>query len=264
MLNLFPGAWRYRQFVLSSIRAEFRARFARSRLGGLWMIIHPLVQVLIFSFILSGLMAARMPGIGSRYAYAIYLMAGTLAWSLFSDIIQRCLTMFIDNGNLLKKMVFPRICLPLIVTGSAITANIMLLAAITVVFAVLGHIPGPSFIFLPVLFILTIGLGTGLGLTLGILNVFMRDIGQAVPILLQVGYWFTPIVYLPEIIPVAYRPWLAVNPLYPIVIGYHDILVFERSPVWVSLLPVVALAVLLLGFALFLFRRAKAEMVDVL
>lgn len=264
MLNLFPGAWRYRQFVLSSIRAEFRARFARSRLGGLWMIIHPLVQVLIFSFILSGLMAARMPGIGSRYAYAIYLMAGTLAWSLFSDIIQRCLTMFIDNGNLLKKMVFPRICLPLIVTGSAISANIMLLAAITVVFAVLGHIPGPSFIFLPVLFILTIGLGTGLGLTLGILNVFMRDIGQAVPILLQVGYWFTPIVYLPEIIPAAYRPWLALNPLYPIVTGYHDILVFERSPVWLSLLPVVALALLLLGFALFLFRRAKAEMVDVL
>ena len=262
MFNLFPGAWRYRQFILASIRAEFRTRFARSRLGGLWMIIHPLVQVLIFSFILSGLMAARMPGVHTRYAYAIYLMAGTLAWSLFSDIIQRCLTMFIDNGNLLKKMVFPRICLPLIVTGSAITVNIMLLVAITSVFAVLGHFPGPSFMFLPVLIILTIGLATGLGLTLGILNVFMRDIGQIVPILLQVGYWVTPIVYLPEIIPVTYRPWLTLNPLYPLVVGYHDILVFGRSPAWLSLLPVAVLAALSLVFAFSIFRQAKAEMVD--
>jgi len=264
MLGFLRGAWNYRHFIFSSIRSEFRARFARSRLGGLWMIIHPLVQVLIFSFILSGLMAARMPGINNRYAYAIYLMAGTLAWSLFSDIIQRCLTIFIDNGNLLKKMVFPRICLPLIVIGSSIIANIMLLVAITVVFALLGHLPGPAFLFLPLLVMLTIALATGLGLTLGVLNVFMRDIGQVVPILLQVGYWITPIVYLPAIIPAAYRPWLALNPLYAIVDAYHDVLVFGKTPVFSSLIPVTLIAVIMLALALYLFRRSHAEMVDVL
>ncbi|MDD2500267.1 MAG: ABC transporter permease [Geobacter sp.] len=264
MLGFLRGAWNYRHFILSSIRSEFQARFARSRLGGFWMIIHPLVQVLIFSFILSGLMTVRMPGISNRYAYVIYLMAGTLVWSLFFDIIQRSLTIFIDNANLLKKMVFPRICLPMIVTGSAITANIMLLVAVTVVFALLGHFPGPSLLFLPVLIILTIGLATGLGLMLGILNVFMRDIGQVVPILLQVGYWFTPIVYLPEIIPIKYRAWLVFNPLYALVSGYHDILVFGKAPAWPTLLPVTVLSILLLFISLYLFRRANVEMVDVL
>lgn len=264
MFGLLRGAWSYRHFILSSIQAEFRARFARSRLGGLWMIIHPLTQVLIFSFILSGLMAARLPGINNRYSYVIYLMAGTLAWSLFSDIVQRCLTMFIENGNLLKKAVFPRICLPLIITGSAFTANVILLAVITVVFALLGHFPTQSFVALPALIMLTIGLGLGLGLAMGILNVFIRDVGQVVPIALQVGYWLTPIIYSPEIIPAQYRGWLAFSPLYHLVRGYQDVLCFRRFPSWSSLLPVAILTALLLLLALYLFRRSNAEMVDVL
>ena len=264
MLGFLRGAWNYRHFIVSSIKAEFRNRFVRSRLGGLWMIIHPLVQVLIFAFILSSLMAARMPGIQSRYAYAIYLMAGTLAWSLFSDIIQRCLTIFIDNGNLLKKMVFPRICLPLIVTGSAVIANLLLLITITMVFACLGHFPGVSLFALPLVFLLNIALALGLGLTMGVLNVFIRDIGQAIPIFLQVGYWFTPIVYLPEIIPQPYRRWLSLNPLYSLVEAYHDILVFGKMPVFGSLLPIALISMVMLALALYLFRRSNAEMVDVL
>ena len=264
MVGLLRGAWNYRHFILSSIKAEFRARFVRSRFGGLWMIVHPLTQVLIFSFILSGLMAARLPGITNRYSYVIYLMAGTLAWSLFADIILRCLTLFIENANLLKKAVFPRICLPLIATGSAITANVILLAVMTVVFALLGHFPGQSLFVLPALILLTIGLGLGLGLTLGILNVFMRDIGQVVPIVLQVAYWLTPIIYLPDIVPEEYRGWLAFNPLYHLVNAYQQVMLYGRLPVWPTLAPVVALTVVLLLLALYLFRRSNAEMVDVL
>ncbi len=264
MLGFFRGAWSYRHFIISSIRSEFRARFARSRLGGLWMIIHPLVQVLIFSFILSSLMRARVPGLQSKYAYAIYLMAGTLAWSMFAEIIQRCLTIFIDNANQLKKVVFPRICLPLIVTGSSVIANIMLLVTITIVFAFLGHFPGISLISLPLVFLLNIALALGLGLTMGVLNVFIRDIGQAIPILLQVGYWFTPIVYLPVIIPEPYRRWLALNPMYALVEAYHDILVSGKFPAFTTLLPVTAFAFVMLALALYLFRRSNAEMVDVL
>lgn len=264
MFGFLRGAWNYRHFIISSIKSEFQNRFARSRLGGVWMIIHPLVQVLIFSFILSGLMAARLPGITSRYSYAIYLMAGTLAWSLFSEIIQRCLTIFIDNANLMKKMIFPRICLPLIVTGSAVFSNMMLLVAMVLVFGCIGHIPGLAAFSLPLIFLLNIGLALGLGLTMGVLNVFMRDIGQAVPVLLQVGYWFTPIVYLPQIIPVQYRGWLALNPLYHIVTAYQEILVFGRVPQLGSLVPTALFAIVMLLLALYLFRRSNAEMVDVL
>src|SRR6266542_1065217 len=142
MFGMLFGAWRYRYFILSSIKTELRVKFIRSQLGGLWMILNPLAQVLIFAFVLSAVLSAKLPGIANRYAYAIYLMAGILAWSLFIEIVNRCLTLFIDNGNLLKKLVFPRIALPLIVTGSASVNNALLFLAILVIFGVLGHLPG--------------------------------------------------------------------------------------------------------------------------
>jgi lipopolysaccharide transport system permease protein len=159
---------------------------------------------------------------------------------------------------------FPRICLPLIVTGSAVTANLMLLVAMVLVFVCIGHLPGMTVLSLPLVVFLNIALALGFGLTMGVLNVFMRDVGQVVPVLLQVGYWFTPIVYLPQIIPEPYRNWLALNPLYPLVGAYQDILVFGRMPSFASLAPVCLLAVCMLGIALYLFRRSNAEMVDVL
>ncbi|MCO6716820.1 ABC transporter permease, partial [Streptomyces sp. CHB19.2] len=83
-------------------------------------IINPLAQVAIYALILSNVLATKLPGINNSYAYALYLMAGMLGWSLFSEVINRCLTLFVDQGNLLKKMSFPRITLPVIVMGSSL------------------------------------------------------------------------------------------------------------------------------------------------
>lgn len=258
------AAWRFRHFIFSSIRNDLKARFARSKLGGAWMVLHPLTQVLMYALVLSAVLSAKLPGIDNRFAYAIYLTAGILAWSLFSEVVSRCLTIFIDNGNLMKKMVFPKICLPLIVTGSALVNNALLLLSIIAIFALLGHFPGVDLLWLPVLFAVTIALGLGIGLVLGVLNVFMRDLGQVVPVVLQFGFWFTPIVYTADIIPDAYRGWLAFNPMYHITTAYQNVLVFDRAPSWPGLLMVAATGLALLGLSLFLFRRASAEMVDVL
>ena len=262
MVGMLQGAWRYRYFISSSIRTELRIKFVRSRLGGLWMILNPLAQVVIFAFILSAVLSARLPGIGNRYAYAIYLMAGTLAWSLFADIVTRCLTLFIDSGNILKKLAFPRIALPLIVAGSAVLNNVLLTCAVLLIFGLLGHLPGAALLLLPLLMLATIALALGLGLALGVLNVFMRDIGQVVPVALQFLYWLTPVVYMANIIPPQYRAWLALNPLIPIVTAYQDILLYRRAPAWTSLGASFLLAGVLLALALLLFRKAGPDMVD--
>jgi len=262
MFGMLFGAWRYRYFILSSIKTELRVKFIRSQLGGLWMILNPLAQVLIFAFVLSAVLSAKLPGIANRYAYAIYLMAGILAWSLFIEIVNRCLTLFIDNGNILKKLVFPRIALPLIVTGSASVNNALLLVAILMIFAILGHLPGTALIWLPVVMVINVALALGLGLALGVLNVFIRDIGQVVPVFLQFVFWFTPIVYTVEIIPKEYRAWLILNPLIPIITGYQRALLYNRAPDWAGLGVVALMAAGLLVFALVLFRKASPEMVD--
>ena len=262
----FIGAWRYRHFILSSIRTEFRARFARSKLGGLWMIIHPLAQAAIFALVLAEVVGVRMPGAvaGNRFAYAMYLLSGMLGWSLFSEIVTRCLTVFIDNGNLLKKMLFPRINLPLIIAGSALINNILLLLATLVVFGLVGHVPGRQFAWMPILIVLTMALGLGIGLLLGVFNVFIRDVGQVVPIALQLGFWFTPIVYTSDVVPQRLRELLHLNPMTAIVQSFQNAMLFDRPPAFASLAWIFLIALVLMTAALALFRRASGEMVDVL
>jgi len=261
---MLHSLWQYRHFVLSSIRNELKSRFARSKLGGLWVIINPLSQVLIYALILSNLMKAKIPGIGNQYSYAIYLMAGMLAWTLLTEIINRCLNLFIEQGNLMKKMSFPRITLPAIVVGSCMLNYILLFFAILIIFAILGHQFSFAMLWLiPLTITLVIG-ALGIGLTLGVLNVFLRDIGQVVPIILQVWFWFTPIVYPESIIPEKYLPLMNLNPMYPIVSAYHKILVYNEAPELSGVLIITIISLAFLLLSLFLFRRASAEMADVL
>ncbi|KQQ87760.1 ABC transporter permease [Massilia sp. Leaf139] len=262
MFGMLSGAWRYRYFIVSSIQTELRTKFIRSRLGGLWMILNPLAQVMIFAFVLSAVLSAKLQGIDNRYAYAIYLMSGTLGWSLFAEIVNRCLTIFIDNGNILKKLAFPKIALPLVVIGSALVNNLLLLLAIYVIFSLLGHSPGLAMVWLPLLMVVGITLAIGLGLLFGVLNVFLRDVGQVVPVLMQFLYWFTPVVYMVNIIPAQYRDWLVLNPLIPLVTGYQDVLLYNRMPELSGLGTTFLIGLLLSALSLVLFRKASPEMVD--
>ena len=262
MLKLLLSAWRYRHFILSSIRAELFNRFVRSKLGGLWVVIHPLTQVLIYALILSNVLSAKMPGIDNRFAYAIYLCAGTLGWGLFLELVNRGLSLFIDNSNLIRKMAFPRITLPLIMLGSALINNVLLLLTMLAVFAALGHMPGMALLWLPFLTLVSLSLGLGIGLILGVLNVFVRDIGQVMTIVLQILFWFTPIVYPITIIPETLRGWLQFNPVYPIVSGYQAVLVYNRAPALSGLVVVFILSLAILAFALLLFRKAGPDLLD--
>ncbi len=264
MLGMYWSLWQYRHFVISSIRNELISRFARSKLGGLWMLISPLAQVAIYALILSNVLAAKLPGIESQYAYAIYLMAGLLAWTLISEIVTRCLTLFIEQGNLMKKMSFPRITLPTIVVGSCALNNILLFIAMLGIFALLGHQFSSAMIWLIPLTLITIMLGLSVGLILGVMNVFVRDIGQGVPIILQMLFWFTPIVYPANIIPESYRYLLNLNPVYHITSAYQQVLVYNQTPQLGGVVLITVIAVVLMLLSLFMFRRASGEMVDVL
>jgi len=264
MHDMLRAIWAYRFFILSSVRNDLKIRFLRSKLGTLWMVIHPLAQVLIFALILSEVLSAKLPGIDNKYAYALYLMAGTLGWTLFAETISKCVGLFIDNANLMKKMAFPRICLPLITMGTMLVQNMLLLLAIFAVFAMLGHFPGVQVLWLPLLMLLTLLLSLSLGTLLGVLNVFVRDIGQVIPVILQALFWLTPIVYNLQVLPPTIQAWFRLNPLYPLITSYQNVLVYDKPPVWGDLFG-LAVATLVLGaLSLVVFRRASAEMVDVL
>jgi lipopolysaccharide transport system permease protein len=264
MKSMFLAIWNYRHFILSSIRAEFRARFARSVLGGLWMIINPLAQAAIYAVVLSEVMSARLPGVTDKLAYSIYLLGGMLGWSLFTEVLNRCTSIFIDNANIMKKVRFPKICLPAITSGVALVNCGLLLAAILVIMALFGRFPGIYVLWVLPLALVTLVFGLSIGLILGTINVFVRDIGQVVPVVLQLMFWFTPIVYSIQILPPRLRMLVNLNPMTCLVNGFQNALLFDTSPPWLRILLVGICSCLLLAFALFLFRRASGEMVDVL
>jgi len=172
---MLVALWRYRHFVASAIGNEFRLRFARSYFGALWGIFNPLAQVAIYAIILSNLLQARMSGIDHPYSFAIYLTAGMVCWNLFNEIVTRCLNVFVSQGNLIKKASFPKVVLPAIVVGGCLLDNLVLIVCTLAMFLMLGH--GLSFVlvWLPVAILITAALATGIGLILGVLNVFVRD-----------------------------------------------------------------------------------------
>lgn len=257
--------WRYRHFILASIIGEFRARYVRSRLGMAWSILHPLAQAAIFALILAEVLGAKLPGIGDKAGYPIYLMSGIAAWALFSDIVNRCLTVFLEYSGPLKKIAFPRLCLPVIVLGSAITTHALLLVAIAVVFGLsFRHPPGVAWLVIPFGAVLIAMLGFGLGLTLGIFNVFSRDVGQVTAVVLQLWFWLTPIVYPAAIVPSHLRWLLDLNPMVPLVGIYQQALLHGGWPDLSTLIVPFGVAVVLFGFSFLLFRRASAELVDAL
>ena len=264
MNGLLKGVYQYRHFIASSIRNELVNQFARSRLGGLWLVIHPLVMVAIYAFVLSAVLSAKFDGIDNDYAYAIYLTSGILAWTLFNDTLSRCLNLFVGNGDLLKKMRVPKVTLPLIAAGTVLANNLLLFATIILIFAFLGHPPTLAVLWMPVITGVLVLFALGLGLVIGVLNVFFRDLSQLVPIVLQFLFWFTPIVYPIVIIPDNMRHLLMFNPMYPLVSAYHDVLAYQRSPDLLSLGVIGLSGGLLLILGLWLVRKANAEMVDLL
>lgn len=257
------AAWSYRGFIRSSIANDYRTRFARSRLGTAWVVLQPLAQTLIFAVVLANVLAARMPGLTNQYGYAVYLMAGMLCWSLFSEIVTRCINVFVDNANLLRKMRFPRTALPVIVIGSAFVANAAFALVVILAAPLLGFSLSPAWLWLPVLAGLTGMLAAGVGVAIGIINVFARDAGQVAGVALQFLYWATPIVYPATVVPPAMRWVLKFNPLTPLVESYQAVILYGNAPtrsLWIT----CAAAFAFTGAAAFLFRRASPELVDAL
>lgn len=264
MLSLMAPVWRYRGFIISSIANDLKLRVARSRLGSLWIVLQPLAQALVYAIVLSNVLAAKIQGIENKYSFAIYLLSGMLCWSIFAEILQRSLTVFIDNAALLKKMQFPRICLPVIVVGSALVNNLVLLAVVMIIVPVLGIVPSVSLLWIPALLMCTIALASGIGLLLGTLNVFSRDVGQVVAVILQFWFWLTPIAYPASIVPNGFERVLAANPVTALVKAYHAVILYGQAPDLRSLMFPILFSLVVLVLSLVVFRRASPEMVDAL
>lgn len=261
---MLEGLWRYRSFIASMVRREFQARYLGSALGAVWSVLNPLAMIFIYTVIFGQVMRARLPGVEDGTSYGIFLCAGLLPWNMFVETLQRCTSIFVDQGNLLKKMTFPRASLPVIVVASSLVNFVIIYALLLVVMLLLGRFPGPVLLSMVPLLILQQTIAVGFGVALGVLNVFFRDAGHVVGILLQFWFWFTPIIYPLSILGDRLQMVVRLNPMTAFVDAYQGVLLYDRAPSWLSFLPHVVLALLALAVGRAVFRRLAGDMTDFL
>ncbi len=231
-------------------------------LGAAWTVINPLAMIFVYTVIFSQVMQAKLPGTDRSLAYSVYLCSGVLAWGFFAEIVSRSQSVFLEQAGLLKKLSFPRICLPIITVLSAALNFSIIFGLFTVFLIVSGNFPGWSYLALIPVFIILIAFSTGLGIMLGVLNVFFRDVGQLFGVILQFWFWFTPVVYPISILPDFARQALLFNPMAPIIAGCQRILLSGQMPDWRALSLVATLSVVLCFFSWRLFRKRSGEIVD--
>lgn len=260
---MLKALWACRSFVWSSVLREFHGKYRESLLGAFWSVANPLAMIVIYTVVFGQLMRPQLAGHEQTpFAFSIYLCAGVITWGLFAEMLGRLNSVFLEHGNLIKKSNFPRICLPAIVAVSALVNFSIVLTLYLAFLALIGHWPGTVLLAVVPLLALQVLFTLGLGIFLGTLNVFFRDVGQLTGIALQFWFWLTPIVYVFDALPGAARAVLRYNPLQPLMAAYQTIFLDQRLPDFASLLPLAGLTLFFLFLGARFFLSRVGELVD--
>ena len=254
--------WKYREFIIGSVKREFQARYRNSILGMAWTVLNPLSMIVVYTVIFSHVMKNKFSGIENEFGYSIYLCAGVLTWGLFSETVNRIQDVFINNGNLIKKVNFPKLCLPITSVMISLLNFGIIFTLFTLFLVATGNFPGVSYLWLFPVLVIQIFFSLGLGVVLGVLNVFFRDVGQFFGIFLQLWFWATPIVYPESILPEWVKPVMGFNPMADLIAAYHIILIEHTAPGLESLVYVIVLTILVCALAVRVFKKHSADMVD--
>lgn len=254
--------WRYRGFVLGMVGREFKGRYLNSLLGSLWSFIQPAAMILIYTLVFARIMQARLAGIDDPLAYGLFLCAGLLPWALMAEFLGRATQLFLEHAALLKKVSFPRITLPVILFLTTLLHFSIIFGVFALFLLVSGRFPGaPLAAFVP-LILLQQAFALGLGLILGCLNVFFRDIGQVVQIGLQFWFWLTPIVYPVTILPPRAVDLLALNPMTAVMNAYQTVILQHAWPEWGTLRLHLWGVLVVLAAGFWVYRSLAVDIVD--
>lgn len=261
--QLIMPIWNYRELIKANVKRELAAKYKNSVLGFGWAIINPLAMILIYTVIFSHLMQAKLPGVSSEYSYSIYLCSGIITWGLFTEILSRSQNMFLESANLLKKVKFPKICLPAIISSVAVVNFFIIFSLFMIFLIITNQFPGLVTLHMVPVLVIQVLFSISLGMVVAILNVYFRDVGQLFTILTQFWFWLTPIIYPISILPSWLKKLtLTYNPLTPIIKAYQDIIVTKQIPDYLSLAIPTLITVILTIYALYLTKKNINHLID--
>jgi len=212
--------------------------------------------------VFGSLMGARLPGISSVWGYGIYLVAGLIPWTAFANTVTRASTVFLDKKNIINKIHVDLSTFPLfIVLSESITFVVTI--AIFLVILILSGVPLSGYLILiPVLYLIQQVFAYALGFFLAMFVIFIRDLKEVVALGFQIWFWFTPIVYVWEILPGYAQSILIWNPMNAVISGYHDIFVLQKMPSFIYLSLIITVSIILIVLDYFFFRKLEKDIRD--
>lgn len=257
-LGHWAELWEYRDVLVMLAVRDVKLRYKQTALGVVWVILQPLVAGLIFAVIFGRF--AGLPSGGKPYL--LFVFAGLLVWNLFAGVLQRAGNSLVGEAKLITKVYFPRLLIPGAAAAAALVDYAVSLGVMGLLLAWYGVWPGWWLGLLPVVTLLTLALAIGISLWVSALNVRYRDFMYALPFLIQVWMYASPVVYGLEMIPERWRGIFSLNPLAGIIGGNRAALLGGGDAVLPQLIiPALAAAGALVSGALF-FRRVERSFAD--
>lgn len=255
--------WDYRELLFFLTWRDIKVRYQQTILGVAWAIIQPVVTMVVFSFFFGNL--AKLPSDG--IPYPIFSYAALVPWSFFAGSLTQASTGMVTHANLIKKVYFPRLAIPIARVMAGLVDFAISLAVLLIIMFVMGFRPTANFVWIPLFALLAVITALGVGLWFAAMNVQFRDIAYTVPFIVQFWMFATPIVYPSSLIAERYGTfWQTVyglNPMAGVVEGFRwALLGVNTAPqpiVYVSAL----VAVVILVSGAFYFRRMERTFADV-
>jgi ABC-type polysaccharide/polyol phosphate export permease len=237
LLSFFSALWEFRLVFSHLVRQYVSLRYRRTALGFLWTLINPLLTMTVTAVVFALMM--RMP----LRSFAIFLFSGLIPWTLFANCLMQGGQTLLENEALIKKIYVPRQTLVMARCTSLLIDAVLSFACLFVIALALGAHLGAPLLVLPIAFLLTFVFSCGLAVVMSITSVFLRDTQQIMSIVLQAGYFLTPIIYPITIVPEQYRPLMKLNPMY------HFVELF-RLPIFEGTVPSMQTFAIAAGCAL--------------
>ena len=250
-MKLLKNLYNYRELLKTNVKKDVGGKYKNSFLGVLWSFINPLLQIAVYAFVFQIIMRSNIEN------YAVYLCCALVPWQYFSSVVLRGAATIIDNGNIIKKVYFPREILPIsIVTSEGI--NFLISTLIILGFVIVSGIGLSVNIFWYFLIvIIQYIISLGISFIVSSLSVYFRDLLHLLGVFMQLLFYATPIVYSAPDVPASFRWLLKINPMSYLIEGYRTIFYDKMPPNFQSLGIALLMGIVLCVIGYFVFRKLE-------
>lgn len=250
-MNIFKKIYNYRELLKSNVKKEIRGRYKNSILGVIWSFLNPLLQLAVYAIIFGALLAGGDP------TYHIYICVALIPWTYFTTAITQSAFTIIGNGDIIKKVYFPREILPIsVVTSGAV--NFMISTIIILFFVLAAGLGLTKYVLLyPFILLIQYILLLGISFIVSSITVYFRDLEHIIGVVLMAAFYGTPIVYKLEQLPPNLQILMQINPMTHLINAYRDIFYYQQMPNMKALALLLGIAVLLTVIGYFVFKKLQ-------